>query len=497
MNFAGLGTVFAGVVIEDQAVPRPSWLMKRERQQVTDNGPGRWMQRRMAPAFLLIVIGLSISGCVYVPPIGEDEAIDPVNFVVGVTTRSEAVKLLDDPLVDRGRFVFDELYSSSGGIYIPAGQGGYLPIDGQHKRILLEFDEDDILIKKNVVLGTAVPSPILGVTPRSVADLGLSPMGEALTFGESSWFGVTPDFHAAAFSPDGAILAASDSSDEIYLIDVGERSIRSISPEGFDSDGYVFSIAFSPDGRLLAVLSRSIRIIDMRTLEQTVAFAGHGNAYFWETKGARAMAFGPSGKVIASGGTDGDVKVWDATSGRQLASWSASDEWIYGIAFSPDGRLLATASGDGLVRLWDVESRTQLAALEIRGRPVISGDGTKLAIVNPAYVELRRLEPTAAATSKDPEAVISEPLDMILLPYFSYRAHEAIFPTSSVFAADGTALLVSIGPTMIWQTSAQRKSQVSIPEAERFLAFGPRGRMLATFGQDGVRFWKVPESAIE
>ena len=451
--------------------------------------------RKTARASFLAALALSISGCVYIPPIGEDKAIDPEVLVTGETTRSEAVSVLGEPLYAEGRFIYDELYSSSGGIFVPVGQGGYLPIDGQHKRILLEFDENEILIGKDVELGTALPSNIIGVEPKGVVHFNLNPLGEELALRTDTLFGGLPALHAAAFSPDGTILAASASSDDLYLIDLRRRSMRTISPEGFDSDGYVFAIAFSPDGTLLAVLSRTIRVIDMKTLEQKAVFEGHGNAYFWESRGARAMAFAPSGKVIASGGSHGDVKVWEAASGRQIATRTASEERIYGIAFSPDGKLLATASADGFVRLWDAKSGTRLSAVETGGTPIFSVDGTRLAIVNSAFAELRRLEPVAAATSQHPQIHVSDPEDMIILPYFSYRLHEALSPRSSRFSADGKAIFISVGPTMVWNWRERRKSHLSIPGGQRFLAFEPLRRTMATIDSDGVlQLWEIPSS---
>jgi WD40 repeat protein len=66
-----------------------------------------------------------------------------------------------------------------------------------------------------------------------------------------------------------------------------------------------------------------------------------------------ALAFGPDGRVLASGGAEGAVMLWDVPQARLLATL----EWhlgpVRGVAFSPDGERLASASADGAVRLWD------------------------------------------------------------------------------------------------------------------------------------------------
>jgi WD40 repeat protein len=69
-----------------------------------------------------------------------------------------------------------------------------------------------------------------------------------------------------------------------------------------------------------------------------------------------SLAFCKDGKRLASGSRDGEVKLWEFPSGRELLAFKGHSGAVTAVAFHPDGRQLATASYDHTVRLWDVNT---------------------------------------------------------------------------------------------------------------------------------------------
>ena len=67
-----------------------------------------------------------------------------------------------------------------------------------------------------------------------------------------------------------------------------------------------------------------------------------------------SVAFRKDGTLLVSGSRDGEVKLWDFSTGKELHAFQGHSGAITGVVFDPDGKQLATASYDHTVRLWDV-----------------------------------------------------------------------------------------------------------------------------------------------
>ena len=185
---------------------------------------------------------------------------------------------------------------------------------------------------------------------------------------------VYPIYDAArslAFSPDGKQLASGYQYGSVRLWDLDEtlavKEINTAEPAQTIRIGDValVSLAYSPDGKRLAVGSADYRItlldlINRKVLRSYVAHDGE----------VTALAFSPDGTRLASASHDRTVKVWDSSSGKELLTLAGHSGPVEAVAYSADGKSIASAIDKTHIRLWDASTGKTLRTLDSRVAPV-------------------------------------------------------------------------------------------------------------------------------
>jgi WD40 repeat protein/energy-coupling factor transporter ATP-binding protein EcfA2 len=171
----------------------------------------------------------------------------------------------------------------------------------------------------------------------------------------------TDPVRALAFSPDGRTLAVS-SEKTVRLWDVSDPS-RPIGPTVLAGHtATVRALAYSPDGRTLASAGddqviRLWNVTDPHRPVEAALLTGH-------TEAVRAVTFSPAAQaLVATAGMDGTIRLWDVTDTQRPTAMFVSSPHSHAfrtVSFSPDGRLLASGGDDRIARLWDVTASSQL-----------------------------------------------------------------------------------------------------------------------------------------
>ena len=167
------------------------------------------------------------------------------------------------------------------------------------------------------------------------------------------------DMVSVAFSPDGRFLAIGDRKNKALLIDVqtGTEVRRFQAPARKDFISDMSSVTFSRDGQMLLTGSWE---------------ANSGNARVWDVAtgvelrrfDARdpvtTVAFSPDGKSVLAGSRDGSATLWDRATGAELGRFQGHNKTVNSVTFSSDGKFVLTASSDDTARLWEASSGKEI-----------------------------------------------------------------------------------------------------------------------------------------
>jgi WD40 repeat protein len=327
------------------------------------------------------------------------------------------------------------------------------------------------------------PSPAPTVTP------AIPPvMNPDNIAGLRRWIRINNLFtRSLAFSPDSSLLAAASGNkgEDNYAVTVWRIDNGSMASvlEGFT--GTVWDAAFSPNGRRIASAADSVfhergRLHDARTGTGLTVLSGSGGGY--------SVAFSPDGKQLAVGGLteypNGRIWIYDAVTLEPIRELSAAGQNVLDLDYSADSSKLFSAGTDGAIRIWNADDGRLLKTLRGKiqaDRISVTTDGTLLAS---AYCE------KSGTSGCD--------LGGVAVWNLTEGKQTAVFAELSeavAFSPDGSLLIYGAGSSaqtlrirdtatwsLIWYAGVGASA----------VAVSPDGRWLATADLTTITIWSVP-----
>ncbi len=305
---------------------------------------------------------------------------------------------------------------------------------------------------------------------------------------------------SAVFSPDGTqiVSGSRDNTVKIWDIPVKARSVVKRPPQlespAIDPAEYVKAIkkitlgktleghsgevwfaVYSPDRSKIVSASRdkTIKIWDAKTGKELATLEGHSNTVY-------SVAFSPDGTQIVSASSDKMIKIWDAKTGKELATLEGHLNKVYSAAFSPDGSKIVSASIDKTIKIWDAKTGKELATLEGHSVTamfaVFSPDGSKI------------VSGSADKTIKIWDAKTGKELATL-------KGHSDIAYTVA-FSPDGSKIVSASKDKVlkIWNVETGKEQATLKGHADQvlFAAFSPDGSKIVSGSLDKtIKIWDV------
>ena len=270
---------------------------------------------------------------------------------------------------------------------------------------------------------------------------------------KTTFEGHTANVASIAFSPDGKMIASGDYEGVIWLWDIdGGKHKRILTPHES-----VNGVMFSPDGQ--TIMSRWNN--DFQLWEVA---AGEFKASLEDTMGVYRIAFNPDGTILYgtnAGTSRGELRLWDPDTGKikmRLGTASSHPPPIY----SPDGKTLASARwSDSTVELWDLHT----------------GKLKNTLIGNPKYVKMIMI-------SNGIPKLVDYPINPI---------------SSIAFSPDGQTLAASSGREIVFWNTDTGKQKATLTGAGTFrgLMFSSDGRTLAAMYESEIHLWNIDTTDIQ
>ena len=307
---------------------------------------------------------------------------------------------------------------------------------------------------------------------------------------------------SSAFSSDGRTLALGGPNETVLLWDMStKKAINTILETR--SALWISSMAFSPDGQMLAATGGDIVVWQIATGQKVQSFLYLANPM-------SNLAFSPNGKMLASGNSTNMI-VWDISSGEEILD-IYQGSFVFSLAFSPDGKILASGNEQGEVKLWDIASQQEIYAFRHTsavwslafspdGKILAAGDSNKTVY---EMVDGKDMKFGGIAVAKDfSMRLTSEPSEgtIILWDMATKQRIQTFKHASAVwslaFSPDGKILASGNDDGTITLMETATGEEELVPKLHSAavwnLAFSSDGKMVISGSRDGtVKFHEIP-----
>jgi WD40 repeat protein len=303
------------------------------------------------------------------------------------------------------------------------------------------------------------------------------PAGAVARFGPLH-FRESNHVHSIAFAPDGKLIASSGWEGRIHLWDARTGGLVRTMPSRLENTlgtNSVPCVAFAPDGKRLLSGHRdgSTRMWD------TASGKEHWRSDMKSHGGVNAVAYAPDGKVVASSYTGSPTRIWDAETGKELLRLEEDSTSSLSLAFSADSKLLI--SGEPFrVRLWDLKARKVRRTFStfqnwVRG-VALSPDG-KLLAAGSNYPNSGLLRVWEVDSGKE------------------LLSRDGPYVNSVAFTPDGKTLVSAGMGISAWEVGAWKQRQPQFAPSSQIspaVAISPDGRTLAGGMWSGaIQLWDL------
>ena len=157
--------------------------------------------------------------------------------------------------------------------------------------------------------------------------------------------------YCIAFSPDGEMLASGSSDEIVRFWRVSDGTYLSELENSYFHQ--INQLAFSPNGEMLAIgESSSVWLWDVVEKKFFRELETVGDKWYIYVND---LAYSPNGSILTAGFSDGDVALWDASTGSLIRILKGHAGAVYHVAVLPGSKILISGSQDGTVRYWTVE----------------------------------------------------------------------------------------------------------------------------------------------